>query len=114
MRGEQSLIEQIREALAAPRWPLFLGRKSCPAPPRLVLGTTQDDLLEALRHLPDGRGSLTDSITTTAAPGQVPEAMIPDHPVSFSRTHRRSQLRGVLSHPVDPEADADPFWSTSL
>jgi CRISPR-associated protein Cas5/CasD subtype I-E len=30
LQGEAKLIEEVREALSSPKWPVFLGRKSCP------------------------------------------------------------------------------------
>jgi CRISPR system Cascade subunit CasD len=58
LQGDAKLIGCIRDALKNPKWPLFLGRKSCP-PSMPVLEmtregetgdpTTQEDLLAALR-----------------------------------------------------------------
>lgn len=40
LQGEPALIEEVAAALAAPKWPLFLGRKSCPpSRPLLECGT---------------------------------------------------------------------------
>ena len=34
-----SFIDELASAVQRPRFPLFLGRRSCPAPPNLYLGT---------------------------------------------------------------------------
>ena len=66
LEGDRSLLERLDEALDAPRWPLFLGRKSFPpaVPVRLPdtpphgPGLVDAALTEALRAIPwHGRGS---------------------------------------------------------
>jgi len=62
LRGDTQLIREIAEALALPKWPVFLGRKSCPpsipvlARPRESEGWTNpaahDDLKAALGAIP--------------------------------------------------------------
>lgn len=62
LRGDPALIEQVRASLAAPVWPVFLGRRSCPpAVPVLAAPRTDEkwvnpsshaSLAEALRAVP--------------------------------------------------------------
>lgn len=60
LEGEPDLIRALDAALAAPRWPLFLGRKACPpaAPIRLPEapphgpGLRDEPLEDALRAIP--------------------------------------------------------------
>ncbi|MET9294392.1 type I-E CRISPR-associated protein Cas5/CasD [Streptomyces sp. NPDC003077] len=47
----RELLHQVAHALQRPRWPLFLGRRSCPPEGPVLLGET-DDALHHLVHLP--------------------------------------------------------------
>jgi CRISPR system Cascade subunit CasD len=58
---QEALLHKCREALDNPRWPIFLGRKSCP-PTRPVIEdlTTQHASIEvALREIPWSNGAAT-------------------------------------------------------
>ncbi|MEV6274873.1 type I-E CRISPR-associated protein Cas5/CasD [Nocardia sp. NPDC051832] len=48
IEGDTSLLEGIRDALARPEFPLFLGRRSCPATDALVLGEIRDEPLKTV------------------------------------------------------------------
>lgn len=52
--GPEKTLEACRDALAAPRWPVFLGRKSCPPTRPVLEGLTRDyeGVEEALRREP--------------------------------------------------------------
>jgi len=53
LQGDAERIEDIRDALQNPKWPVFLGRKSCP--PAMPIAAGQDhypDLLAALADQP--------------------------------------------------------------
>lgn len=53
IQGDVELIRHIKEALQNPKWPLFLGRKSCPPVRPMLAGEAQcDDLPTALRYQP--------------------------------------------------------------
>jgi len=58
LQGEPDLILPVHRALANPRWPLFLGRKSCPPAVPVVSGNESEDLgcfphlIAALRSRP--------------------------------------------------------------
>ncbi len=50
LEGNATLIEKVAEALQSPRWPLFLGRRSCPPSHPIFEGLAQcKDLPAALR-----------------------------------------------------------------
>lgn len=50
--GDRQLLEGIAEAIQSPRFPLYLGRRSAPAPVDLLIGITDhDDVESALRDL---------------------------------------------------------------
>jgi CRISPR system Cascade subunit CasD len=57
VRGNQETIERLAAAVRRPKWPYFLGRKSCPPSARVFAGVGEyDDLVSALReYWPDGK-----------------------------------------------------------
>ncbi|MFN8099507.1 MAG: type I-E CRISPR-associated protein Cas5/CasD [Dermatophilaceae bacterium] len=48
VEGEPELVAGLAESLRRPTFPLYLGRRSCPAPPDLVQGVVADDLVSGL------------------------------------------------------------------
>ena len=53
LQGDADVVRRVRGALANPRWPVFLGRKSCPPSAPILAGEAQcDDVGGALRHHP--------------------------------------------------------------
>ncbi len=54
VQGDPALISELREAMSAPKWTLYLGRKSCIPSRPLVEGGPGDhpDLLSALKSVP--------------------------------------------------------------
>jgi len=53
LQGQADLIRRVKDALGNPKWPLFLGRKSCPPSRPILAGETQcGDLLTALQYQP--------------------------------------------------------------
>ena len=65
LRGDESLIAQLAEALEDPVWVVYLGRKSCPPACPVFAGVREfQDLVSALAHYPwprkaDRRGHAT-------------------------------------------------------
>jgi len=100
LHGGSDLIEELADALASPRWPVFLGRKSCPPARPVLEGTatcpTLRDALEAVawepRHQGEARGvgkrrslpCLLEWRGSRSEPVAPPEAEVwYDRPVSF-------------------------------
>lgn len=52
VEGDRSLLESLHEAVTAPHFPLYLGRRSCPVSGEVSLGLSQHDLETALRQCP--------------------------------------------------------------
>lgn len=53
LEGDGDLLQKCAEALDAPAFPLFLGRRSCPPSCRVLLGLSEStNLLEALQEYP--------------------------------------------------------------
>jgi CRISPR system Cascade subunit CasD len=52
LEGNDALLSQLAQALADPRWPLALGRRSCPPAAPVLVGLTENDAEAALRQHP--------------------------------------------------------------
>ncbi|MFJ4966525.1 type I-E CRISPR-associated protein Cas5/CasD [Streptomyces sp. NPDC088729] len=88
---DRSLLDHCANALRTPRWPLHLGRRSCPPEGPVLLGQS-DDALHHLIHLPlaarpaENRGA-------EPRPGPVefladrPMTFLPAPPQALSETH---------------------------
>lgn len=124
VEGEPELLELLRTALHSPRFPLFLGRRSCPANHDILIGLSELDLEQALReekwhaasrHRRERGKSVELPIYLDARPGSSGESRR-DVPVSFDPTHRRYGWRQIESpDPVVKPNEAgrevvDPFF----
>lgn len=94
-------LEQIKEAILHPEFPLFLGRRSCVPDPHIVLGIEDRNLLETLTTYP-WQGT---AVYSRPVPDQIPiylegksgcdvRRMI-DDPVSFDPRKRQYKTRLV-------------------
>ena len=123
--GPVELIESLEGALAAPSYPLYLGRRACPAGPDLVLWVSDLEVEEALRSVAwqasgwyrKTRGTQVPlSIYRDARPGEPVEERVQDLPLSFDPARREYGWRSV--HMPEPHIVAntegrdrvDPFW----
>ncbi len=103
LEGEDSLLLPIEEALKAPLFPLFLGRRSCPPEGRVVLGVRKGESLHrALEQAPWLANARVKSRAQSAhrlrlyleADAGEPDAyMVRDVPVSFSQMKREHGFR---------------------
>lgn len=117
LEGDRALLEQIGQALRAPAFPLYLGRRSCPPTLPLCLGIRQGSLLDVLRTEPmQGRKPETGKLRIVADADPADPAAVPrqDLPVSFSPVHRQYGFRPVrewrLDRPEMPEpTEHDPM-----
>ncbi|MDX3342730.1 type I-E CRISPR-associated protein Cas5/CasD [Streptomyces baarnensis] len=73
----RSLLDRCANALRNPRWPLHLGRRSCPPEGPLLLGQS-DDTLHHLIHLP-----VAARPPSTPAAAGTPVEFLADRPLSF-------------------------------
>ena len=102
----RQLLEGIADALRRPAFPLYLGRRSCPAPVNLVLGIEDTDAVTALQHQTtwyatqahkQERGKhVSLPIYRDALPGEPGAVQRQDVPISFSQQHRQYGWRGVV------------------
>jgi CRISPR-associated protein, Cas5e family len=120
----REIIDGLAQALRHPRFPLYLGRRSCPAPARLVLGVVEKRAVSAVRdepwHAADfhrrARAKNVElPIFRDANPGEkgVPKQ---DVPISYAQEHRQYAWRDVVLEGVgsrffnDLGTSVDPFF----
>lgn len=128
VEGPRPLLEGIADSLQSPRFPLYLGRRSCPANPDLVIGIRDAALDEALRAEPwrageahrRSRATVTHlPILRDALPGEQGHG-IRDVPVSFAQERREYSWRTVVADtPVEvanPNGSRfdDPFFEAVM
>ena len=118
---QKTLLEELEAALRRPAYPLYLGRRACPANPDLVLGIREGKAEEVLRaeetwYAPNwakqSAGELVSlAILRDAAPGE-PADTLRDIPVSFNPEFRQYSLRSVFrAEPLEisnPAGQAEP------
>jgi len=128
--GERALLGELAAALRAPRWPLFLGRRSCPAPfdlcgdildgdPLRVLSTLEWQVPPALRasvrDVTRTAGAVSLQVVHDATPGAViPERISGGRVTSLTPGARRYRdwavQRALVTVPDrTTSAAADPF-----
>lgn len=104
LEGEPALIERVALALRAPRYPLFLGRRSCPPSVPPFVAVVDGGAREAVRAAPlaDRRdqGALRIVAEVHAGEGDARH----DVPLSFAQTERRYGRRYVITEWHDPDA----------
>lgn len=127
--GDDALIDALSNAVVQPRFPLYLGRRSCPAPPNLFGGVFDDVSPEGvLRNLSAAPWQASDDykkslgktvflpLARDAQAGEIGESAY-DVPVSFDPVHRQYRVRLVVRpDPVRVENDlgtdsVDPYFS---
>lgn len=117
----REVVEGLAEALGSPRYPLFLGRRSCPAPVGLVLNVVEGEATSALRsvvwqasesHRRTRSTEVELPIYRDAMPG---ESGTPrqDVPISFSQKHRKYGWRDVVLEKTGVRVNNRKFGSSS-
>lgn len=102
---DHALLAQIAQALQAPAFPLYLGRRSCPPVGRVFLKITDEPLEAALRaDAPQGAARLV----LDAAPGES-GGLVRDVPLSFDPARREYTYRRVTEHVLHGAAEHDPM-----
>ena len=107
---DENFLKMLDEALQAPVFPLFLGRRSCPPTLPLSLGIRQTDLLTALQEEPwqvskweqerikRKQDSYTMRIVTDALKQEAYPVYQKDLPESFNPMFRKYGYRIVKEH----------------
>ena len=115
---DTKLLSMLQDALTHPAFTLYLGRRSCPPVPPLVIGIRQGELLSVLMEEPrlcDKEKAKSLRIIIDAEPGEYGAAVIRDVPVSFSPKHRQYGYRSVKEDMLQKEliisetTEHDPF-----
>ncbi len=95
LEGDTALVHRIAAALRSPRWPLFLGRRSCPPAVAVLVGVVAEDATMAVRNAPLAErpesGDLRVVVETDGAEGDARY----DVPLSFADVERRYGVRYV-------------------
>ena len=104
IEGEKDFLAGLSENIATPKYPLFLGRRSCPPASKLVIGLTDQSLDEALDNHPWLASNwyrrrqpkkLQLAISQDCPASETPDEFIRDLPVRFTQRARRHELRPV-------------------
>ena len=102
LEGDDAFLEEIRDALLHPYFPLFLGRRSCPPEGRIVLGLRHVGLMNALQNEPWLNEGLKKQNHTQfqyildAASGEKEDTLLRDRPLSFNQEKRAFGFRRVV------------------
>ena len=126
--GDGVFLRELAEALRAPVWAPYLGRRSCPPTQPLLLGIREADLDEALssepwqaseRYRAEWRrkhpGSLQELPVLTDDDGRgCGRTVLQDEPISFDQRERSYGFRAAAGKKpvVPPDAAALPDLST--
>jgi CRISPR system Cascade subunit CasD len=119
LQGDPNLLTHLEQVLRCPRYPLYLGRRSCPPAGPLLMALDHDaDLDQAMRSMPwqaadhERRRRLAaghatvDLDTVTEDPDGSDD--LQDQPVPGARAHRpqyteRLVRHGTVTLPIDPD-----------
>ena len=101
--NDDAYLKTITEAMNAPVFPLYFGRRSCPPSLPIQLGMVESDLETAMRDaewiaaewFKERQGTIRARLIIETKQGQTAWHTQMDQPVSFSPIHRRYTLRGV-------------------
>lgn len=128
VEGDSELLEGLDNALRAPTFPLYLGRRSCPPAGPVSLGLRDGDVESALAAEPwhasphvrrkTPSAEVYRDLVLDVGVDEAPERMVRDNPLSFDPERRSYGLRGVVRRSVpvhNPDApkpvagDHDPM-----
>ena len=111
VEGPEELITALSEAVQRPRYPLYLGRRSCPPARNVHIGVRDTGLADVLESVDGVSGAGWEAshwwrrkqpakveleIVRDVLPGESSTELVPDAPLSFDPEHRRYAMRPVL------------------
>ncbi len=104
LEGDDKLVERIAAALRSPRWPLFLGRRSCPPSVRVLMDVVQEGATAAVRNATLAERAEANRLRIISeTSGGAGDARY-DVPLSFSEIERRYGVRYVRTEWMSIEA----------
>jgi CRISPR system Cascade subunit CasD len=116
LEGDDIFLHELEEALSSPKYPLFLGRRSCPPEGQVLLGIIEGTLENALETYPSLAGAPSQKhtawIVMDGAMNDKGAYLVRDLPVSFSVLHRKFAFRSVIEKGQIQEVDSqipDPY-----
>lgn len=127
VEGDANLLQGLEEAVRAPAFPLFLGRRSCPPDGIVSLGLRQSDLETVLRaepwqaaswHRRRSPAQVSLVMVRDARDPSEPGEVVRDQPLSYDPQRReygwRTLVRGEAVRISNPQGrldhqDHDPF-----
>lgn len=104
IEGKKDFLEALSENIATPKYPLFLGRRSCPPAKKLVIGITEQSLDDALDthewlasmwYRKKQPAKLQLAISRDCHDSEQPDELIRDLPRCFTQRARHHDLRPV-------------------
>ncbi|MFY1702208.1 type I-E CRISPR-associated protein Cas5/CasD [Micromonospora sp. WMMA1923] len=120
--GDRTLLDGLHEAVRRPRFPLYLGRRSCPPVAPVTLGVHPGTVTEVLgdwawqaskRLRERGNATVPLEVLSDAPPGAEVTETLPDQPISFDPAHRQYGWRAVTrTRVVVPNPDSRPPVAT--
>jgi CRISPR system Cascade subunit CasD len=109
--GPSKVTEELAERLHRPRWQPYLGRRSCPPDPPLLLRRTPDPVRDLAEAVPVPRRYTNDGHLDFVREGADDRASsgteLLDVPVSFAPLQRRYRPRTVT---ITPAAVLEHLW----
>ncbi|WP_026424907.1 type I-E CRISPR-associated protein Cas5/CasD [Actinokineospora inagensis] len=118
IEGDPGVLAGIRESLRRPKFPVYLGRRSCPPAGKLDHGLHDGGVLQTLQTIPWLASAAVRSACTTPTvslmishdcpPKTLGSESVRDEPISFDPGHRRYDWRSVLRgyHEIE-----NPDWT---
>lgn len=111
VEGPTELVDGLADAVRHPRFPLYLGRRSCPPAMQVYLGVRSAGIQEVLCSADPDVGTPWQAarwwrerqgmdveleVIHDVGPGEVTSELVPDAPQSFDPEHRRYAMRPVV------------------
>ncbi|WP_406107076.1 type I-E CRISPR-associated protein Cas5/CasD [Micromonospora globbae] len=116
--GDRELLDGLDEAVRRPRFPLYLGRRSCPPVAPITLGVHPGTIAEVLsdwpwqaaKRLRESHGlTVPLEVLSDAPPGAEITETLQDAPISFDPARRQYGWRAVVrTRVVVPNPDGRP------
>lgn len=105
VEGDEELLKELEQALKAPKFPLFLGRRSCPPTLPIVMGITDEPLSDAIQKTNYLCGDVKEKISLRVhLEADTPDSgTLQDNPISFDIRRREFGYRKVFEFFVEKE-----------